>query len=172
MLKLLGAVLIISATTLTGFYLAFRLTERSKQLRELQMCLQLLETEIYYGSTPLTIAFKRLGQQEEGVIPALFERCAYYLEHLDGATTYVCWQRALADVENRLALKNVEKEWLYHFGKVVGGSDREDQHKHLRLMLAQFGKAEKEAEAEQHKHEKMYKTLGVLSGVLIVILML
>ncbi|MDQ0337738.1 stage III sporulation protein AB [Caldalkalibacillus uzonensis] len=172
MLKLLGSILIISATTLTGFYMAWRLGERTKQLRQLQMCLQMLETEIYYGSTPLAVAFRRLGQQDRGVVPALFARCAYYLEHLDGQTTWTCWQRALTEAEGELALRSVEKEWLEHFGKVVGGSDREDQHKHLRLMLAQFGKAEKEAEAEQAKHEKMYKTLGVLSGLMIVILML
>jgi stage III sporulation protein AB len=172
MLKLIGLGLILLASTSTGFYFAFRLRERCKQLGELQRILQVLETEIYYGSTPLSDAFKRMGRQSEGVIGRLFSRCAYYLDHTDGWTTYACFKQAVRDVEHQLALKNGDMAWLNHFGKVIGGSDRKDQHKHIRLMMTHLAQAEKEAQQDLYKQEKMYKTLGVLAGLLIVILML
>lgn len=172
MLKLIGFLLILASTTISGFYFAFRLKERCRQLRELLRILQVLETEIYYGSTPLASAFKQMGKQGEGAVARLFTRCAHYLEHTDGWTTYACWKRAIEDVKPRLALKEGDLEWLYHLGKVIGGSDRQDQHKHIRLIMTHLTQAEKEAEEEQAKQEKMYKTLGVLAGLLIVILML
>ena len=54
MFKLIGAILIIVATTWTGFEAARHLSERPKQLRQLKSALQSLEAEIMYGHTPLT----------------------------------------------------------------------------------------------------------------------
>lgn len=172
MIKLTGAILIILATTLTGFYYAGRLRDRTGQLRELQMALQMLETEICYGSTPLHMAFQKISKKNSGVISTLFGKCTYYLQELDGATTFECWQQALEEIQSRLCLKKSEIEWLEHFGQIVGGSDRIDQTKHIQLMMAHLKKTEVEAKEEQIKHEKMYRTLGFLAGLLIVILMM
>lgn len=164
--------LVILASSLAGYYFAERLKERTAQLRALQMALKLLETEIVYGSTPLHQAFQKIGQRNNGLISQLFHRCAYYLQTLDGVTTFECWQAALQDVKAKLALKKDELAWLEHFGQIVGGSDIQDQTKHIKLMLAHFQKIEQEAKEEQKKYEKMYKTLGILTGVLLVILMI
>jgi stage III sporulation protein AB len=148
------------------------LSDRTDQLTELQMCLQMLETEICYGSTPLEIAFYKISQRGSGVIGRLFSRCSYYFQHLDGATTFECWQKSIEDATPKLALKKSELEWIRHFGQIVGNSDREDQQKHIQLMMAHLKKTEAEAREDQLKYEKMYKTLGVLAGVLIVILIM
>jgi stage III sporulation protein AB len=172
MLKIVGATLIIFSTTLAGFYFAQKLSTRSQQLRELQMSLQLLETEIIYGSTPLETAFYKLSKTSAGAIGTWFERCVYYLENLDGATTFECWEKALLEVKPKLALKKTELEWLHHFGKMIGNSDSNDQQKHLQLMLSQLSKIELDAKEEQHRYEKVYKTLGVLVGAFVVVLMM
>lgn len=170
--KLLGAALVLIATTMTGFHFAKKLSERTAQLRELQMGLQMLETEIYYGSTPLEVALLKISQQTKGIIGKIFERCALYLKKLDGAGTADCWERAWQELAPRLSLKKEEQEWLHHFGHIIGASDREDQQKHIKLLMAHLYKTEQDAKDEQSKNEKMYKTLGVLFGLVIVILML
>ncbi|WP_159102319.1 stage III sporulation protein SpoIIIAB [Caldalkalibacillus mannanilyticus] len=157
---------------LSSFYLAKRLSHRTKQLREIQMDLQMLETEISYAATPLEAAFRKISQTNTGVIGDLFFRCTHYLETLDGATTYECWEKSLKEIIPHLAMKPLEIEWLHHFGKIIGNSDRADQQKHLKLMMAKFKQAELEAREEQLKHEKMYKTLGFLTGALIVIVLI
>lgn len=172
MLKWIGAFCIVLACTLTGFHFARRLSDRTDQLRSLLMCFQMLETEITYGSTPLETAFAKISRQDPGPIGRLFAACSHYLHHLDGVTTFECWQKAMNEVTPSLALKKSEQEWLRHVGKTIGTSDREDQRKHIRLLMTHLEKAEQEARDEQQKHEKMYKTLGVLSGLIIVILML
>ena len=55
----MGAILIVFATTWTGFEVAKQLTERSRQLRDLKTALQSLEAEIMYGHTPLHEAARR-----------------------------------------------------------------------------------------------------------------
>lgn len=172
MLKMVGAILIILAATLCGYYLAKRLSDRTEQIRNLMMCLQLLETEISYGATPLQQAFQKIGQQHSGVVGQLFQRCSKNFLELDGATTAQCWNDALSHIKPHSAFKQVEWEWLEHLGSVIGGSDRQDQQKHLHLMMTHLKKCEGEAREDQLKYEKMYKTLGFLCGAVIVILML
>lgn len=172
MLKLIGASLILLATTLVGIYFAKKLSDRTEQLRELLMSLQILETEICYGVTPLETAFKKMSFKESGIIGQLFSRCAYYFQSLDGASTYECWTKSLTEITPKLALEKSELEWLAHFGQIVGNSDREDQQKHIQLMMTHLKNREVEAREEQLKYEKMYKTLGFLAGVLLVILLM
>ena len=56
MIKIIGAILIILATTWTGFEASRHLSERPRQLRLLKSALQSLEAEIMYGHTPLHTA--------------------------------------------------------------------------------------------------------------------
>ncbi len=58
------------------------------------------------------------------------------------------------------------------FGKVLGCSDREDQKKHFELFYIQFKHYENIAEDERKKNEKLYKSLGFLSGVVIFIMLI
>ncbi len=60
MMKIIGAVLIIIATTWTGFEASRHLSERPRQLRLLKSALQSLEAEIMYGHTPLHEAMQEI----------------------------------------------------------------------------------------------------------------
>jgi stage III sporulation protein AB len=68
-------------------------------------------------------------------------------------------------------MKLPEQEVMLQLGHVLGLSDRSDQVKHLRLAVSQLQAEEVDAREEQRKYEKMWKSLGVLIGGLIVILM-
>lgn len=72
MLKLLGAVFIVVATTWTGFEMAKIYTERPRQIRQLRAALQSLEAEIMYGHTPLHTASQQIAKQLAQPVSALF----------------------------------------------------------------------------------------------------
>ena len=72
MIKIIGAILIVFATTWTGFEVAKQLTERPRQLRDFKTALQSLEAEIMYGHTPLHEAARRLSQQLPSPITTVF----------------------------------------------------------------------------------------------------
>jgi stage III sporulation protein AB len=172
MLNIIGGTLIILASTSIGIFAAQRLGARTKQIRELQMIIQMLETEISYASSPLEVAFAKASQGKRGLMAALFAECESQLKASEGATTSECWEKALTAFQGRFALKSNEIEWLQHFGQVIGTSDRYDQLKHLELLMSQLKHAEAESREDQRKYEKMYRTLGFLAGALIVILLI
>ena len=63
MIKIIGAICIIIATSWIGFEASKTLTERTRQIRILKSALQSLEAEIMYGHTPLHEASRRIAKQ-------------------------------------------------------------------------------------------------------------
>lgn len=172
MLKMIGAVLILLSTTLTGFRIARRYAERPRQIRQLRQALSLLETDIAYGSRTLVEAFRVIGKREREPIASLFSSCVRYLETLDGASTYQCWKKAVEETWPRTVMGAPEREVMIDFGKTLGLSDRQDQLQHLKMAIANLNVEENHAREEQVRYEKMCKTLGFLAGALLVILMI
>lgn len=171
MLNIIGAVIILVAGTLIGFYRAAQYADRPKQIRQLIQSIQRLETEINYGFTPLPKALKRISRSTQGPVSNLFEQAATRLSQNDGLTTKESWQQIMDEEWSSTAMNVTEKEIMLQLGSTLGISDRNDQLKHLRLASNQLQSEEFTAKEEQIRYEKMCKSLGVLSGALIVIIM-
>ncbi|MGA9172427.1 MAG: stage III sporulation protein SpoIIIAB [Thermoactinomyces sp.] len=172
MIKWVGAIFILIASTWTGFLLAGNLRERPRQIRELRSCLALLKTEINYGVRPLADALARIAQTVSGALSRILESGSKNLLSMDGESTYECLRRAIEDEWRLTSLTKTEKEILLKLCHVLGNSSREDQLHHLELAATQLEVEETKARAEQERYEKMYKTMGILAGALLVILLI
>ena len=169
MIKLIGAILIMIATTWTGFEAARHLSERPKQLRLLKSSLQSLEAEIMYGQTPLHEAARRLAEQLSKPLAGFFADFAKKLTDTE-TTVREAWEASLKEVWKQTALKQSEFEIMKQFGETLGRHDRLSQQKQIMLTLTHLEREEAEARDKQMKYEKMVKSLGLLSGLLLVIL--
>lgn len=171
MLKLIGALLIVFAAAAFGFTKASRYAARPRQIRQLILSLQRLETEIVYGFTPLPDALRAIGKQTAAPLSAIYTRTAESLANRQGSTTRDCWQFVIKQLWPSTAMSRNEQEILLQIGFSLGITDREDQIKHLRLAVSQLQAEELQAWEEQRRYEKMWRALGVLSGLLVVIIM-
>ncbi|WP_286884417.1 stage III sporulation protein SpoIIIAB [Aneurinibacillus sp. UBA3580] len=171
MLKLLGASLIILAGTLCGMQLGGYLAHRPLQIRQLRTGLTLLETEIVYGSRSLSEALASISRRVGGEAARLFSQAAELLATEQEWSASECWHCAVHRIWPGTALKEPEKDVMLQLGFILGQSDREDQRKHIRLALANLEHEEACARDSQQRYEKMCRSLGVLSGVLLVILL-
>jgi stage III sporulation protein AB len=170
-MKLLGAALVLLAATLFGFFQALQLARRPRQIRELISVLQRLETEIVYGATPLPAALRRLAGATAEPLASLLRQVAGELAQRTQTPLAELWRQAAERAWRRSAMKEPEYETFVRLGASLGMSDRTDQAKHLKLAVAQLNAEEESAREEQKKYETMWRSLGVLVGALIVILM-
>lgn len=171
MFKLIGAAIIILSTTWAGFEASRHLSQRPRQLRQLKVALQSLEAEIMYGHTPLAEAALRLSKQMPKPLSWFFESFAGKLS--TGETTVkIAWDESLKEVWKWLALKQGEFEILSQFGETLGKHDRYHQQKQIILTMTHLEREENEAIDRQGKYEKMVKSLGFLSGLLLIILLM
>ncbi|GMK46336.1 MULTISPECIES: stage III sporulation protein SpoIIIAB [Paenibacillus] len=171
MIKLLGAVLILFAGTMIGFQQAARLAARPRQLRQLAHALQRLETEIGYGHTPLPEALERTAEAVPEPLAELFRDTADRVQGPEGLTFRESWEQAMTSGWGLTALRQTEQSVMLRLGSTLGISDKEDQLKHIHLALLQLKAEEDTAREDQSRYEKMWKSLGVLIAVLVVILM-
>ncbi|WP_042201914.1 stage III sporulation protein SpoIIIAB [Paenibacillus camerounensis] len=170
MLKLLGAVLVVVAGALAGFTRAAQYADRPRNIRGLIAALQRLETEILYGYTPLPEALHRIGQQSKGTLQAFFTAAAEEMSPPLNRTAEEAFKRAVEQHFRSASLKGAEKEIIRQLSCTLGTSDRSNQSTHIALALQQLKQEETVAREDQGKYEKMSKSLGLLLGVLIVIL--
>lgn len=170
MIKIVGAILILFATTWIGFEVAKQLTERPRQLRALKTALQSLEAEIMYGHTPLHEASRRLSQQLSSPISEFFEKFGNKLTESE-TTVRDAWEESLKEIWGKTALKKGEFEIMKQFGETLGRHDRVSQQKQIMLTLTHLERQETEARDRQSRYEKMVKSIGFLSGLLLIILL-
>ncbi|TCP31174.1 stage III sporulation protein AB [Scopulibacillus darangshiensis] len=170
MTKIIGALIIIMATTLAGFILARRYSDRPKQLRQLRNALQSLEAEIMYGLTPVKEASVHLSEQLPEPLASFFSQLVVKLN--DGAESLqTAWDETIEVFWHQTALKSSEKEILHQFGATLGKHDSENQKKQIQMALSHLEREESDARDMQAKYEKMTKSLGFLTGLLVVLLL-
>ncbi len=171
MMKILGAIFILVACTWSGFEIARHLNERPRQLRYLRNALQSLEAEIMYGHIPLDEAASHLSKQLPKPLSWFFD---VFSRKLKQGETIVkqAWEESMKEIWKLTAFKQGEYEILRQFGETLGQSDRASQQKHIILALTHLEREENDAREKQAKYEKMIKSLGFLSGLLLIILLM
>ncbi|MCA1054788.1 stage III sporulation protein SpoAB [Rossellomorea aquimaris] len=171
MIKILGAVFILLSTSWAGFEVSKYLTERPRQLRMLKVALQSLEAEITYSHTPLHEATRKISKQLQKPVSWFFENFSKKLTEKE-ISVKQAWEESLDEVWKLTAFKSGEFEILKQFGENLGKHDLFTQQKHIHLALKHLDREEIEAVEKQRKYEKMTKSLGFLSGLLLIILLL
>jgi stage III sporulation protein AB len=170
MIKLLGALFILFAGVMIGRIQANRLRDRPIQIGRFVRLLTQLETEISYGFTPLPNALIKLGKQSAEPHASFLTEAGNQLMQGDQAVMDV-WRLSLQWIWPQTAMRAGEKEILLGLGLTLGATDREDQIKHLRLAAKQLEVMEFEAAEDRRKFEKMWKSLGLLGGALLAVIM-
>jgi len=171
MIKIVGAIIILASTSWGGMEFSKVLSERPKQLRQLKSALQSLEAEIMYAHTPLHEAARRLADQLSYPLSRFFADFSTRLMQ-EETTVRDAWTNCLEGIWKTTAMKQPELEIMKQFGETLGRHDRISQQKQILLTLSHLEREEIEARNNQAKYEKMVKSLGVLSGLLIVILLM
>lgn len=174
MLKFAGIILVMFAGTMMGFIQAARYAARPRHIRQLLHALQRLETEISYGQTPLPEALFRISVLVSSPLSQIFTTISRALQsdsNGSGETVRECWEKAIDAHWGSTAMKKPEKEAMHRLGSTLGGSGREDQLKHIRLAMIQIQVEETSARDDQHRYEKLSRSLGMLGAALVVILM-
>jgi stage III sporulation protein AB len=69
------------------------------------------------------------------------------------------------------ALNKEDEQVLLSFGRSLGNTDLDGQIRNIRLTLGQLAMQERKAEENRKKNESMYRSLGILGGMAVVIVL-
>jgi stage III sporulation protein AB len=170
MLRFIAAGLIILSGAGLGFAMADVFSKRPRQLRQLQFALTVLGTEIRFRQTPLPGAFAAVAVATPMPVGRLFADLGVALTVADGRGLGWAWEKVKP--EPGVALAAEDFGLLENLMQVLGTGSVADQVRQLDLHLEHLRHLEQEAEASRLANEKIWRYLGVLSGIALVLILL
>lgn len=169
--KIIGALLVLMSGSYTGWILGTQYLKRIRELKELQVALNIFDTEITYGQTILSEALRVSSSALQGPLSRLFEETAEILRKKGGQTFIEIWQYQLKKNYRRNNLVREDMLILKEWGQQVGNSSLANQNKFNSLTIKRLEQAEKRAEKLAEKRVKLMRYAGFLVSLLIIILL-
>ncbi len=169
LLKIIGSLIVLVSCSLLGFSHAKTYAKRPGELKTLQSLLQIFENEISFLSNVLEEAFFKVNKSTDSSVAVFFGAAISNMK--DGLCADEAWTKAVKDNISKTNLNSEDENIIISFGKMLGSSDLEGQIKNIRLTINQLKIQEQKAEELKVKNESMYKNLGVLGGLAIIILL-
>lgn len=170
-IKIAISLFIIFCSTLIGIIYARTYIERTRLLNNMLNVLQMLESEIVYCATPLPVILKKLSKRNHSELTKIFNKTVKILEGKTGHTFSDAWKMAIDEETEFMALTKEDIVLLVQLGNNLGISDIQDQVKHIRLAMEEIKRSYNQSILDQNKNVKLYKNLGFLFGVTIVIIL-
>ncbi|MDI6705401.1 MAG: stage III sporulation protein SpoIIIAB [Bacillota bacterium] len=171
-LKMIACSVVLFSATAAGFVIAGRFSGRVRDLRLIQEGLKMMESEILFTSTQLPEALLNTSAKLEAPLDRVFVHAAQILEGRMGYTAGEAWNLAFEKYLEALCFNKEDLEIIRDFGKSLGSTDKANQEKNFRLARLQISSQQVKAEEDRGRNERMYKNLGFLLGVTIIILLI
>ena len=150
-----------------GNIISKRYILRVKELQDFQNALNIIESKIKFTYEPLPEIFIQTSKLLSENISKIFVNASVYMKEV---SCEEAWDKSVEQSNTYLNKEDIEN--IIGFGKMLGKTDKEGQVSHLELTKTFIEMQIKKAKNEEEKNAKMYKTLGVIFGLAIVIILI
>jgi stage III sporulation protein AB len=171
MIKLAGVILIIFAGANFGFRRAAREQTKLEQGIALKRMLYLLQGEIRYGFTPLPEAIRTIAQKTAEDIRPFLLQAAQQLETHSQTSFSNVWETAILEQLKPKMIETAFLEPVVTMGETIGYLDKEMQEKTIGFAIEQMEEEIFKRKDQVIRNCKMYRSLGLSFGALIVIVL-
>lgn len=163
-LKIIMLILVFGTISAIGIKIASTYKIRANNLKQIKKGLKILETKIMYTYDQLPDLFLEISQKLKGDVGKLFFDAG---QRMNIEFAGEAWEKSIDS--SKLGLNKDDKEALKSLGKLLGNTDIQGQLNQLYLVNEFLDEQIKDAIKEKEQNEKMYKKLGVIVGLAIVI---
>ncbi len=166
----IGYLVLIIGFGCLGLLKAGQIKKRPREIREMINALALLDTEIYWGATPLPAAFAVIKDRTDSPWKEFFGNLEEEINQ--GENALQAWETCIMRLRKKACL--IEEDWriIKGIGKSLGRSDRNEQHKHLELAQKHLAALYEKTKNQADLKAKMWSYLGFLGGMAVVIFMI
>ncbi|HIR03856.1 MAG TPA: stage III sporulation protein AB [Candidatus Scatovicinus merdipullorum] len=169
MLRLAAVTAIILSGALTGLCASQRLTARVSFFEGFLAFLVRLQTQIRFNADDLS---RLLATDEaDGAVAVFLKECRQTAQTEDRNVMQV-WPQAVDRIPKNTGLTSDDRKLLKDFSAALGTTDIDGQVAHCELYKTLAGARLEQAREEKAKKGKLYRMLGVFSGVCVSLLIL
>lgn len=171
-IKIIGIILVILSGSGIGFYMSNECSERFSQLIELKKIIVLIRGDIKYANTPLIETIDNIALRIDNIFKSFFIKVSSDLKDFSGITFKEVWENAVDKELLNTSLSKTDKQLLKKMSENLGYLDKEMQINTLDFCLEQLGQAINEAEKEKKDKGRIFKCLGVMGSIFLVIILI
>lgn len=139
---------------------------RADNLKQIKKGLNILETKILYTNDTLPNIFYDIHKKIKGEVGELFFNVSRRMQ-LEFAGE--SWEKCIDDTT--LMISNEDKEALKSLGKLLGSTDIDGQISQINMVNIFLDEQIKDANEQKNTNEKMYRKLGIIIGLAVVIIL-
>ena len=171
-LKCVFIVMVFGISSFIGYLLANKFSSRVSEINDLLLALEIFETRIKYTYDSITTTFMYIADNVKTKIYRIFYITAEEVKENKNASAGDIFKQVIDDERIFLNLNNDDIEILKELGISLGQTDLEGQLKNIRLVYNSLKSQLENAKEEKNKNFKLYRNMGVLCGLIIIIILL
>lgn len=157
------------STSLIGTLVSKKYRTRVVNLKEFKEVCNILESKIKFTYEPLGDIFKEIiSMLKNESIRKILESTT---ENLKNNDFNLAWESAVEKQKEILNFKDEDISIIKRLGNMLGKTDVDGQISEINLTKEFLDTQIQEAEIECRKNEKMYRSLGTIFGLAIVIIL-
>ena len=168
--KILGAVLILISGSSVGWLLGSSYINRVREIKELQLAINIIDSEINYGQVLLPDALRTASNILRGSTAILFLEASIELENSGGEVFAEIWSQKLKKYYHRNNLLSEDINILSNWGQQLGVSSLREQENINKKILRHLEQQEESAREISRRRVKLVRYAGVLLSLLVIIL--
>ncbi len=166
----MGYFLILLSCWAMGEQAAGRLRLHRRRLKELQNWLSYFQGKLLYEGATVEEALRESADLAGAPFSLFFREVADSLKRRDGRLFFPIWEKAAEPYKRKFDFREEEFADLLRFGSQLGQLDRETQLRAVAAYRERLDAAVSAAAEEIAVKEKLYRSLGLMAGCLIIIL--
>lgn len=170
-IRLLGSILVVSATTMFGMSVQQIELNRKKELLSLERGILLLKQQLACFGMPLDEIFETVGGKISGTAGLIFTGVAERMRERSGGSVAEIFSEVVALHQGESALVGLDFEALYAFSDALESLARKENEGSIDFLLTHIKKEVELLEQRIAKNGKLYIGVGFLSGLLLVVMM-
>lgn len=172
LLKGLGIGIILTASSWFGYSLSHDYLMRLRNLEQFNKMLMLLKGEIKYNNSGINEAMIKIASQTDSVLGKFLEQVWNILNKGDNSLKEA-WDKGVEEtLVNKTALKQEDIGVIKELGINLGITDRETQINNILNTMDVIGVKIKELNETRGEKCKLYRTLGIMAGVFMAIVLI
>lgn len=158
--------LIFYSSLKVGKVIARKYYNRVTELKEMKNALNMFLTKIRFTYESVPESFNEIGNNIKGKIGEIFKTASDKMKNM---TAGDAWEETIEKADT--SLTDEDKNVIKNLGRMLGKIDLEGQVSEIKLVQNFLNTQIDIAEKEKQKNEKLYKTLGGVIGLAIVIIL-
>ncbi len=144
-------------------------TSRVIELEKMNNMLNIFKAKIKFTCSTIEEIFTQIYEDNKDNIGAIFKKANTYMQDENSKDA---WEKAIEESELTTSYNKEDIRVIKTLGKMLGNTDVEGQVSQIELTQNMLTEQINQAQEERKKNSKLYRTLGLASGLTIAIILM